>query len=77
MENSCLPQNVLTDEKLAEYTKQSHEINWKDLWDSESCWWRVEDHDIVKDVTQLFGSPQDAVLLKLDLPRKYIAGSSL
>ena len=61
-------QNVLTDEKLAEYTKQFDEINWKDLWDSESCWWRVEDHDIVKDVTQLFGSPPDEVLLKLDLP---------
>lgn len=61
-------QNVLTDKKLAEYTEQFDQIPWLDLWDEESCWWQVSEHEITKDVASAFGSPPDVINFKLDLP---------
>ena len=61
-------QNVLTENKLLEYTHQFDQLPWKDIWEEESCWFQVTEHDIVKDVTTLFGSAPDEVNFKLDLP---------
>jgi len=66
--NISVFQNVLNEEKLKQYTQEFDSIDWEELFDKESSWHKVNDHELFDFVRNAFGSVPDRMLFKYDTP---------
>ena len=59
-------QNIFDKDSLQKYTQEFHSIPWDELFEEESSWWSVYDHELIDIVGQNFGSKPDLMNFKYD-----------
>ena len=59
-------QNIFDKDSLQKYTQEFHSIPWDELFEEESSWWVMDDHELIDIVGQNFGSRPDKMLFKYD-----------
>ena len=59
-------QNIFDQDSLQKYTQEFHSIPWDEIFEEESSWWKVNDHELIDIVGQKFGRKPDRMNFKYD-----------
>ena len=59
-------QNIFDKDSLQKYTQEFDSIPWDEIFEKESSWWAVDDHELIDIVGQNFGSKPDVMNFKYD-----------